>query len=99
MILLSINSKTDEIFLTSLMRDSYVDISGYGWNKLNAAYSFGGPELLIDTIQRNFDVKVTDYIAVNFNAFAAVVDAVDGVEINVSDSEAEANKAFAHYRW
>ena len=96
MILLSINSKTDEIFLTSLMRDSYVDISGYGWNKLNAAYSFGGPELLIDTIQRNFDVKVTDYIAVNFNAFAAVVDAVDGVEINVSDSEAEAINQILH---
>lgn len=96
MILLSINSKTDKIFLTSFMRDSYVDIEGHGWNKLNAAYSFGGAELLIDTIQRNFNIEVTDYVSVNFNAFAAVVDAVNGIEIEISDKEAEAINKILH---
>lgn len=96
MILLSINSKTDKIFLTSFMRDSYVDIDGHGWNKLNAAYSFGGAELLIDTIQRNFNIEITDYISVNFNAFASVVDAVDGIEIEISDKEAEAINKILH---
>ena len=95
-ILLSINKKTNKTYLTSFMRDSYVDIDGYGQDKLNASYSYGGPDLLMDTIERNFKVKVDDYIAVNFNAFAAVVDAVDGVEINLSDEEAEAVNQILH---
>lgn len=89
MILLSINKKTDEITLTSFMRDSYVDIPGYGWEKLNASYSYGGPELLMDTIEKNFRVRVEDYIAVNFNSFASIIDSVGGIEIEVSDAEAQ----------
>lgn len=96
MILLSINSKTNKMYLTSLMRDSYVDIQGHGNNKLNAAYSFGGADLLIDTIQRNFKIEITDYISVNFNAFATVVDAVDGIEVEISDREAEAINQILH---
>lgn len=90
MILLSINKKTDKIFLTSLMRDMYVDIPGRDKNKINAAYSFGGPELLMDTIQENLGVKIDDYIEISFVSFASIVDAVGGVEITVSDAEAQA---------
>lgn len=89
MILLSLNSKTNQMYLTSIMRDSYVEIEGYGWDKLTHAYSYGGAELLMDTIERNFSVRIDDYVAINFNAFAAVVDAVDGIEIEVSDAEAQ----------
>ena len=96
MILLSINSKTNKMYLTSFMRDSYVDIQGHDSNKLNAAYSFGGADLLIDTIQRNFKIEISDYISVNFNAFATVVDAVDGIEIEISDREAEAINQILH---
>lgn len=90
MILLSINSKTNTINMVSLMRDTYVDVPGYGGCKLNAAYSYGGPELLMDTIEENFCIEIDDYVTVNFLSFASIVDAVGGVEIEVSDSEAEA---------
>lgn len=89
MILLSINKETDEITLTSFMRDSYVDIPNYGWEKLNAAYSYGGAELLMDTIEKNFSVRIDNYISVNFNSFASIIDAVGGIEIEVSDDEAQ----------
>lgn len=88
MILLSINSKKNEMILTSFMRDSYVNIPGYGWNKLNAAYSFGGADLLMDTIEQNFSVRIDDYVSVNFMSFAAIIDSVGGIEIEVSDAEA-----------
>ncbi len=89
MILLSLNSKTNEIIMTSFMRDCYVDIPDNGWNKLNAAYAFGGPELLMDTIEYNFNVRIDDYITIDFASFVSVVDSVGGVDIDVSGEEAE----------
>ena len=93
MILLSINSKTNKINMVSLMRDTYVQVPGYGGCKLNAAYSYGGPELLMDTIEDNFYIEIDDYVTVNFISFANIVDAVGGVEIEVNDSEADAINA------
>ncbi len=90
MIMLSMCSDTNTINMVSFMRDAYVEIPGHGSSKLNAAYSFGGPELLMDTIEQNFKVEIDDYITVNFNSFADIVDAVGGVEIEVSDEEAAA---------
>ncbi|MDE5620381.1 MAG: LCP family protein, partial [Ruminococcus sp.] len=88
MILLSFNSRTNEIILTSFMRDCYVNIQNYGMDKLNAAYSYGGAELLMDTIESNFMVEIDDYITVNFVSFAGIIDAVGGIDIDVSDEEA-----------
>ena len=90
MILMSINSKSNKISLVSLMRDTYVQIPGYGGDKLNAAYSYGGPELLMDTIEENLYIKIDDYFTVNFISFANIVDAVGGVEIKVNEDEADA---------
>ncbi|MBQ8435881.1 MAG: LCP family protein [Oscillospiraceae bacterium] len=90
MILLSLNSDTDKISMVSLMRDTYVQVPGYGGCKLNAAYAYGGPELLMDTIEENFYIKIDDYVSVNFMSFAGIVDAVGGVEIEVNDEEAAA---------
>ena len=89
MILVSINSKTNQLIMTSFMRDCYVDIPDNGWNKLNAAYSFGGPELLIQTIENNFDVRIDDYVTIDFASFVSVVDSVGGIDIDVSNEEAE----------
>ncbi|WP_295085914.1 LCP family protein [Ruminococcus sp.] len=89
MILFSLNSKTNEIIMTSFMRDSYVEIPNNGWDKLNAAYAYGGPDLLMDTIEYNFDVRIDDYVSVDFASFVSVVDAVGGVDIEVSNAEAE----------
>lgn len=86
-ILLSINKKTQEITMTSFMRDSYVYIPECGNNRLNAAYAFGGENLLIETIEENFKIKIDRYVQVDFFAFIDVVDAIDGVDIEVSDDE------------
>ncbi len=90
MILVSINKHTKKICMTSFMRDCYVNIPGHGWDKLNAAYNYGGPELVMDTIENNFYVRIDDYVCINFNSFASIVDSVGGIDIEVSDSEAEA---------
>jgi len=79
--------------MVSLMRDTYVQVPGYGGCKLNAAYSYGGPELLMDTIEENFYIDVDDYISINFLSFAGIVDAVGGVEIEINEDEAYAINA------
>ena len=89
-LLLSLNSRTQKIYLTSFMRDAYVEIPNYGNHKLNAAYSFGGAELLMDTLELNYDISIDDYLCVSFMGFAKIIDAFGGVEIDVSDAEAEA---------
>ncbi len=90
MILLSFNSRTNQIILTSFMRDCYVNIPDYGMDKLNSAYSYGGADLLMDTIENNFNIKIDDYVTVNFISFSGIIDAVGGIDIEVSDEEAQA---------
>ena len=89
MILLSVSTKTKKIYMTSLLRDMYVDIPGHDGNRLNAAYSFGGAELLMETIEQNLDITVNRYVLVNFEAFANLVDAVGGIELELSSEEIE----------
>lgn len=89
MIMLSISNKTNKIYMTSLLRDIYVDIPGYKGNRLNAAYSYGGAELLMETIEQNFDIQVNRYILVNFQAFANLVDAVGGVDLELTNEEVQ----------
>lgn len=94
MILLSINSKSKKIYMTSILRDIYVDIPGHDGNRLNAAYSFGGAKLLMETVEQNFDIEVNRYILVNFEAFAKLVDAVGGVDLELSSEEVEYVNAY-----
>lgn len=89
MMLVSVNSATNKVNTTSFMRDCYVEIPNYGWDKLNAAYSYGGPELLMDTIEHNFGVRIDDYVCINFLSFASIVDSVGGIDVDLSDAEAE----------
>lgn len=89
MILVSISDKTGKIYMTSLLRDMYVEIPGYKSNRLNAAYSFGGAELLMETIEKNLDISVNRYVLVNFEAFAKLVDAVGGIELELTAKEKE----------
>ena len=93
MILLSINQKSNEIVLTSFMRDSNVQIPGMNeetWHKLNWAHSKGGAELLMDTLEFNFGVEIDYYARVNFLSFAKIIDAVGGLQIEITDAEAKA---------
>lgn len=98
MILMTVNEKTGKIHLTSLMRAIYVSIpnepdpryvNNYTPNyMLNAAHTWGGPDLLLKTVQRNFRVDVQKYIAVDFEGFTEVIDAIGGVTINLTQAEA-----------
>jgi LCP family protein required for cell wall assembly len=69
--------------LVSLPRDSYVPIPGRGRNKLNAAYAFGGPRLLTQTVEQVTGIRIDHYMEIGFDGFASVVDAVGGVRICV----------------
>lgn len=89
MILLSISEKTKTIHMTSLLRDMYVDIPGHDGNRLNAAYSYGGAELLCETIKQNLGIEVDRYVLVNFQAFANLVDAVGGIDLELSNEEVQ----------
>lgn len=88
-ILVSVNSSTKEITMTSLMRDSYVAIPGHGNNRINAAYAYGGAKLLLKTIETNFGVQAEKFAAVDFYAFIDIIDVIGGVDIEISDAEAE----------
>ena len=88
MMIATLDVKHNKLKLTSLMRDMYVEIPGYGGNKLNAAYSFGGITLLYKTIAQNFGIKMDGYVEVNFDAFVNVIDELGGIEVNLTESEA-----------
>lgn len=88
MIIATMDMKHGTLKLTSLMRDLVVEIPGHGKNKLNAANSFGGVELLYKTIATNFNIELDGYVEVGFSAFTKVVDKVGGVEAELTESEA-----------
>lgn len=71
--------------LTSIMRDSYVNIPGHGKHKINSAFMRGGPELMRQTIKENFDIDLQYYAIVDFEGFVQLIDEAfpNGVEINV----------------
>lgn len=94
MILLSVSNQTKKVYMTSLLRDMYVEIPGYKGNRLNAAYSYGGAELLLETIEHNFDITVNRYVLVNFEAFANLVDAVGGIDLELTAKEVEYVNAY-----
>lgn len=89
MIIFSIDRAHKKIKLTSLMRDMYVSIPGYGLNKLNAAFAFGGGELLLKTVAQNYKVDMSKYVCVNYSAFVEVVDRLGGLYITVEDKEVD----------
>ncbi len=83
MIIVTLDPDGNTIKLTSIMRDLYVEIPGYKNNRINAAYVFGGPELLMKTIEANFGVHIENYIAVNFSMLGSLIDAIGGLTLNV----------------
>lgn len=89
MILVSIDKKHGQIKMTSFMRDTYVTIPGHGEDKMNAACVYGGPQLVVETIEYNFGIDVDNYVLVDFNAFKDVIDSLGGVTVAVEQREAE----------
>ncbi len=101
-ILVSFNSKTHKVYLTSIMRDTaaYIQYSDAlkaknsrlkdGYDKINRANAVGGPEFLLDIIEGNFKIKVDDYILVDFYSLIDIIDILGGIPMTLTDAEAEA---------
>src|SRR3954454_20516320 len=70
--------------LISIPRDSWVDIPGYGMNKINASYAYGGPSLLIQTVEQLTDVRIDHYVAIDFDGIIQVTDDLGGVDVTVA---------------
>ena len=87
MMLVSINHAAKRVSVVSLMRDTYVDIAGIGYSKLNAAYAYGGGPLLTSTITDTYKVDVSRYAAVDFENMIEIIDALGGVDLEMTDAE------------
>lgn len=85
--ILTLDNVHKKVKLTSIMRDSYVNIAGYGMDKINHAYAFGGPELAIKTLNENFGLNIADFMSVNFTSLPVIIDQLGGVSIEITDEE------------
>ena len=88
MMLISVDRANKKIKLTSFLRDSYVEIPGSGWNKLNAACTKGGVQLVMNTIEYNYKIKIDNYMLVDFKTFEMLIDSVGGVDVEITEKEA-----------
>ena len=88
-IIATVDSKHKKLKLTSLSRDSYVNIDGHGYDKLNHAYAYGKEELAIKTINQNFGLDITDYAKVNFSELEEIIDIIGGIELTIDEAEVE----------
>lgn len=85
--ILTVDTKNKKLKLTSIMRDSYVNIPDRGYDKINHAYAFGGPELAIRTLNENFDLNIKEFMAVNFTSMPAIIDKLGGINIDITSEE------------
>lgn len=101
MMILTVDNKNKSLKLTSLERDAFVDIPGYGKQKLTHAYVYGGINLLTETIENNFNIDIQNYAVVDFFSFMDIVDALGGVTVEVRSNEIkELNKFIPEtYKW
>lgn len=85
--ILTLDSVHNKIKLSSIMRDSYVNIEGHGMDKINHAYAFGGAELALKTLNENFDLNISEVMVVNFSSLVNIIDKIGGVNIDITDEE------------
>ena len=85
--IITIDEQNKKIKLNSIMRDSLVSIDGFGNDKLNHAYAFGGHELAIKTLNKNYGLNIKDYITINFYNVQKIIDLIGGVPIDIKSKE------------
>lgn len=85
--ILTLDSIHNKIKITSIMRDSYVNIDGYGMDKINHAYAYGGAELALKTLNGNFDLNIKEVMIINFSSLINIIDKIGGININITDEE------------
>jgi len=91
-----ITADRDKVYLVSFPRDSYVAIPGHGMNKINAAYAFGGPALLVETLERLTGVRIDHVAEIGFEGFRDLTTALGGVDVNVAKASSAPGTP---YRW
>ncbi|HWT74896.1 MAG TPA: LCP family protein [Mobilitalea sp.] len=94
MLIISINKKSEKIVATSFLRDIYLMIPGQDNNRLKVAYTSGGAELLLQTIQQNFKIKIDRYIMVDYFSFIDIVDGIGGITLEIKKSEVSKINAY-----
>ncbi len=101
MMILTVDNIHKDLKITSLARDTFVDIPGYGYSKLTHAYAFGKEDLLVKTIEKNFGIDINDLVLINFESFIAIIDSLGGVTVDVTQNEInELNKFIPEtYKW
>ncbi|MBB2182892.1 LCP family protein [Lachnospiraceae bacterium MD1] len=87
MILITLNKNTKKIIATSFLRDIYLSIPNRKNNRLNAAFAYGGADLLMDTMEQNFKIQVDRYIMVDFYSFIDIVDTIGGITMEIEEEE------------
>lgn len=85
--IISVNQKTNDVKIASVYRDTYLDIDGHGLDKVTHAYAFGGPQLALSTLNKNLDLNISEFVAVNFDTVRIAVDSIGGVTMNVDKYE------------
>lgn len=86
-ILATINEKTKEVKLTSVYRDTYLQITGKSLDKVTHAYAYGGAALAMSTLNTNLDLNIKEFVTVNFQSVVDIVNAVGGVTIDITSEE------------
>lgn len=86
-IIASLNNETKEVKLISVYRDSYLEIEGYGLDKVTHAYSYGEAPLAINALNTNLDLNIKEFVTVNFDAVAEAVDSLGGIDIDLTNEE------------
>lgn len=89
MIIFSIDTRHKKLKMLSLMRDTYVEIPGYGENRINAAYSLGGAALTVKTVQKNYGIKIDRYAVVDFQSFKKIIDTLGGIDLALTTEEVD----------
>lgn len=100
MIIVSVDREDGSIRMTSIMRDTWVSIPGRSSKaKINAANVYGGPELAVQTVNNNFGTEIEDYVLVNMTGLVGIVDAMGGVDLEISESERKLANEYANQFW
>ena len=89
MILVSYNKAENKATALSFLRDTLVEIDGYGQSKLGHTFAYGGVGLTINTINKQFDLDIQDYIIVNFENLVGIIDELGGIPVKLTEEEAE----------
>lgn len=98
LMLMSIDKVNKSIKMTSFLRDSWVDIPGKKYAKLNAASTWGGMQLVMDTLEYNFNVQIDHYVMVDFKMFQDIVNALGGIDVEITEKEAKYMRDVVHLK-